>query len=131
MDYLNYCLTYLLVEIGEPEKFDLHDFCDSLGLDYEHTENFSTEESIELGRHEDCNQSGNAMIRETLKDLFGKEDILVELKKKYSLSFTLERVPFIHRNVDADKQIHLSLADDIIAFMYKTGTHDDLDYFLA
>ena len=24
----------------------------------------------------------------------------------------------------------LSLDDDIIAFMYKTGTHDDFDYFL-
>ena len=129
MRYLDYCLTYLLVEIGEPEKFDLRDFCSSLGLDYEHTELFSTEESIELGRNEIFNIDINVMVRETLKELFGKEKILAMLKVKYSLDYTLERVPLVQDDEDG-RRMNLTLDDDIIAFMYKTGTHDNLDYFL-
>ena len=131
MRYLDYCLTYFLVDIKEPSGFDLRDFCNQLGLDYENTELFSTEESIELGRNEIYDRDCNVMLRKTLKDLLGKEDILSALKEKYSLDYTLERVPIIHTDAEADEQIRLTLADDIIAFMYKTGTHDDLDYFLG
>ena len=68
-------------------------------------------------------------MRESLKDLFGKEQILAELRKKYCLEYYLERVPTMVAYSDMPNQL-LSLDDDIIAFMYKTGTHDDFDYFL-
>lgn len=69
------------------------------------------------------------MIRKTLKELFGKEDILLELKARYELEYFLERVPLI--SLDNDKQFpNLSLDEDIVEFMYKTRTIDDLDYFI-
>ena len=67
------------------------------------------------------------MIRETLKDLIGEEDILLELKNKYNLEYYLERVPLL---LNDDNYIKLSLDMDIIEFMYKTKTIDDLDYHL-
>ena len=67
------------------------------------------------------------MLRETLKDLIGKEEILLELKNKYNLEYYLERVPLLINDASYFK---LSLDDDIIEFMYKTKTKDDLDYHL-
>ena len=120
-------LTYFLVKFEEG-TLDLADFAATLGLDLATLERFGTECTLEIGRNEFYRRDINEMLRETLKDLFGKEELLVGLKEKYHLEYSLERVPVLYENDDENQR--LSLADDIIAFMYQTGTHDDLDYFI-
>ena len=125
---LPYCLTYFLVEFEE-NSLNLKDFCEKLGLDYDNVAYFSTSDSIELGRNECFDEDISVMIRETLGELIHKTDELSALRKKYSLKYTLERVPLILTRDGAPHQ-KLSLDDDIIEFMYKTKTRDDLDYFV-
>lgn len=86
--------------------------------------------SFEIGRNEAYSVYVSDMCRVTLKDLFGKEELIVELKKKYNLSTTLEIVPFIVSNSEEPNQC-LSLDDDIIEFLYKTSTQMDLDYYIC
>jgi hypothetical protein len=111
------------------ENFDMKDFCDKLGLNYEYQKEYGTDCSMEIGRNEVFKINLNEMLRYTLKDLFGKEEILLELKKKYNLEYYLERVPELHSDTTRVNPV-LSLDDDIIEFMYKTKTKDDLDYFI-
>ena len=125
----NSCLTYFLVKF-HPHNFDLRVFCNRLGLDYNETLRFSTPGTIEIGRNEMYENDINIMVRETLKNLFGKEDILLELKARYELEYVLERVPRIHLNSKGDFP-NLSLDEDIVEFMYKTRTIDDLDYLIS
>ena len=122
---MNYCLTYFSVIYDK--NFDMIDFCDKLNLDYEYLKKFGTDVSMEIGRNEDYDVDINKMVRVTLKDLFGKEDILVMLKNKYNLEYYLERVPCIYSD-----SIHpiLSLDYDILEFLYKSKTVDDLDYYI-
>lgn len=121
-----YCLTYFLVKF-DSNNFDMLEFSKVLDLDYQILERFGTNSTIEIGRNEFYNDDINVMVRTSLKDLFGKEDKLLYLKNKYKLEYVLERVPLILDNQNMPK---LSLDDDIIEFLYKTKTKDDLDYFL-
>ena len=121
-----YCLTYFLVKY-DINNFDMKEFASKLSLNYDLLVYFSTDSTIEIGRNEFYQDDINIMIRETLKDLLGKEDILLELKNKYNLEYYLERVPLL---LNDDNYIKLSLDIDIIEFMYKTKTIDDLDYHL-
>ena len=124
-----YCLTYVYVKISG-SNFDLYDFCNKLNLDYSKIEPFYIEcESIDLFRCESFTGDINDSVRETLAMLFGKESVLSELKEKYKLEYTLERVPVIS-NEDGYPYLRLSLDEDIIEFMYKTGMRDDLDYHI-
>lgn len=84
---------------------------------------------LEIGRNEDYNVYVSDMIRVTLRDLFGKESQIVELKKRYNLTSYLLIVPYVVADSEQPKQC-LSLDDDIIAFLYKTGTSMDLDYYV-
>ena len=122
------CLTYFLVKFHS-HNFDLRVFCSRLGLDYNETLRFSTPGTIEIGRNELYEDDINIMIRVTLKELFGKEEALLDLKARYELEYYLIRVPLIL--LDSDEQFpNLSLDEDIVEFMYKTRTIDDLDYFI-
>lgn len=125
---MDYCLTYFRVLFDK--DFDLEDFCQQLGLDFEVLKDFCEEDWLEVGRNEVYNVDLNVMVRETLKDLFEKEKILLELKRKYHLTYYLERV--IHIYADTENNINpiLSLAPDIVAFLYKSDTEDDLDYYV-
>lgn len=120
-------LTYFLVKFEEG-TLDLADFAKVLGLDAALLERFGTECTLEIGRNEFYQRDINDMLRETLKDLFGKEQLLLQLKEKYRLEYFIERVPVLYAADDENQR--LSLDDDILAFMYQTGTHDDLDYFI-
>lgn len=122
------CMTYFRVHYGN-KPFDMRDFCERLGLDYEYAKDYGTDVTLHIGENYCFDVDINVMLRESLKDLFGKEQILAELRKKYCLEYYLERVPTMVAYSDMPNQL-LSLDDDIIAFMYKTGTHDDFDYFL-
>ena len=126
--YCPSCMTYLRVHYGN-KKFDMVDFCKRLDLDYDITSRYGTDIALHIGECYDFDIDINVMLRKSLKDLFGKEDILVELRREYGLEYYLERVPMLVSHSEYPNQL-LSLDDDIIEFMYKTGTHDDLDYFI-
>ena len=121
------CWTYFRVSYDE--NFDMKDFCQKLDLDYEHQKRYGTDEYMEIGSNYFYQQDVNQMVRQTLKDLSGKEKILLELKQKYNLKYTLERVPTINTR-SQEPMPKLSLDDDIIEFLYKIGAKDDLDYFI-
>jgi len=129
----NYCLTYFLV-FADAKTFDFADFCNRLELDFAEMQRWTAindgVQSVEIGRNEVYDDDVNVMIRRTLKDLFGKEEILASLKTKYNLEFWLERVPIILVGENKPRQ-KLSLDADVITFMHKTGTRDDLDYHLG
>ena len=118
-------LTYFLVHY-DPQNFSFEDFCNELDLDLEETKLHGTEDDIYIGYHYDYKEDVNEMVRHTLKDLFGKEEKLLKLKNKYNLTYKLERVPTLFKN----RRINVSLSPDIIEFLYKTQTIDDLDYFI-
>lgn len=82
-----------------------------------------------IGVNSDYNVYVSDMARVTLKDLFGKEEQIVELKKRFNLTTVLSIVPYIVKDSDEPNQC-LSLDDDIIEFLYKTGTQMDLDYYV-
>lgn len=84
---------------------------------------------FEIGRNEVYCVYVSDMCRVTLNDLFGKEELIVDLKKKYDLSTMLEIIPYIVADSEEPNQC-LSLDDDIIEFLYKTGTSMDLDYYI-
>ena len=74
-------LTYFLVKF-DPQTFSLDDFCNQLGLDYQKTSDFGTEEALFIGYHYDNKDDLNEMVEESLKDLFGKEEILLKYSDK-------------------------------------------------
>ena len=87
------------------------------------------EKSLKIGINDVYDNNVNNMIRVTLKDLYYKVDVLIDLKEKYDLEYYLEVVPSIIRNSEKVKQI-LSLEEDVIEFLYKTKTIHDLDYYI-
>ena len=84
---------------------------------------------FEIGHNEAYSVYVSDMVRVTLKDLIGKEQAIVELKRRFNLSTCLEIVPYIAADSDEPNQC-LSLDDDVIEFLYKTGTSMDLDYYI-
>ena len=122
-----YCLTYFLVKFDK-DNFDKKEFCDKLGFTLDYVDYWGTDCTIEIGRNEIYDEDINVMIRQSIKDLLGKEDALVYLKQKYGLFYAIERVPLILKNRKFKQK--LSLDEDIIEFMYKTKAVDDLDYFI-
>ena len=85
--------------------------------------------AVKIGFCDEYDVNINNMLRKTLKDLFGKEKVLVELKQQYNLEYFLARVPEIYSESDEPNQI-LSLEPDIIKFLCETETIDDLDYYI-
>ena len=71
----------------------------------------------------------NEMLRVTLKDLFGKENKIRELQEKFSVDAVLEIVPQIATDSDKPYQL-LSIADDVIDFLYKANVTHDMDYYV-
>ena len=60
------------------------------------------------------------MIRRTIKELLGREELLLSIQQKYCAEIYLEVVPWIVANSDEPRQI-LSLEEDIIKFLYIAG----------
>ena len=65
------CLTYFCVYIGN-KPFDLKDFCEHLSLDYEYIKDYGTDVTVHIGENYEFDIDINAMLRKSLKDLFGK-----------------------------------------------------------
>lgn len=118
-------LTHFIVKY-DPNTFSFEDFCKQLNLNLKETKNNGTEDSVFIGYHYDYKEDVNDMVRYTLKDLFSKEETLLKLKEKYNLTYKLKRVPTLLKK----RRINVSLSSDIIAFLYKTQSIDDLDYFI-
>ena len=109
------------------ENFCVKDFCESLKLTKNEVDYSSEKMRLIIGRNERFNINVNEMLRVTLKDLLGKEELLFALKEKYGLTYYLERVPSL--SVSEVNPI-LSLEEYIIRFLYLTKTIDDLDYYV-
>lgn len=86
--------------------------------------------SFEIGRNEHYKVYVSDMIRVTLNKLFGKEEQILEIKKRFNLTTSLIIVPYIAADSELPNQC-LSLDDDIIAFLHKSGTSMDLDYYIV
>jgi len=84
--------------------------------------------SFIIGLNETYDSDVNEMIRKTLNNLLGKEEQINTLKTKFSLTTSLEIVPYIATE-NPDRQ-YLSLDKDILEFLYDTGTIMDLDYYI-
>ena len=82
-----------------------------------------------IGLNEEYNCEVSEMVRVTLKDLFGKEDIIRELKNKFSATAAIVIVPYISSQSEEPPQ-SLSLDKDIIEFLYKSDAGVDMDYYL-
>lgn len=129
---MNESYTYFGV-LYDTNNFNLRDFCDSLSLnendvvlcDYGKRVNLS-KGKIKIGYCNDFNVDINVMVRKTLKGLMDKEDILLKLKDKYDLEYYLERVVYINEDI---KPL-LSLDYDVVSFLYKSESIDDLDYYI-
>lgn len=120
------CLTYFL--IYSKRMIDMRIIVEALGLN-EDVISKMTEQSLEIGRCDKYDVNINNMIRTTIKSLVGKEDILLALKEKYNLEFYLSKVVMLDVKSNIPNPI-LSLEGDVIEFLYKTNTIDDIDYYL-
>lgn len=72
---------------------------------------------LDIGTNEKYDPDVNAMLRETLKDLFGKEDKLKELRYRLCVSYTLKI--FTVNYSKAEEKQNLEIADDIKEFLEK------------
>lgn len=86
--------------------------------------------SFEIGFNDEYDVDINKMIRVTLKDLFGKQQLIKEIAARCHVEFYLHLVPYIVQDSDEPTQI-LSLDDDIIAFLHESGISLDLDYYIV
>lgn len=85
--------------------------------------------TFEIGRNERYKVYVSDMIRVTLNKLFGKEEQILQIKERFNLTTSLIIVPHIVADSELPNQC-LSLDDDIIAFLHKSGTSMDLDYYI-
>lgn len=85
--------------------------------------------SFEIGRTEAYSVYVSDMVRVTLKDLIGKEQQILAIKQRFNLTTSLIIVPYIIADSEQPNQC-LSLDDDVIEFLYKSGTSMDLDYYV-
>lgn len=81
------------------------------------------------GLNEEYDVDINCMIRKTIKDIFGREDEFAALLREYNAKAYLVIVPYIVHASPLPAPI-LSLDNDIIAFLHRTGIGEDLDYYV-
>ncbi len=82
-----------------------------------------------IGLNKKYHTNVNEMLRVTLKGLIGKEEKIKEMQQKYQVAVTLQIVPHLVKDSNDPLQI-LSLASDIIAFLYKANIAYDIDYYV-
>ena len=81
------CLTYFRVEFNE--NFCVKDFCESLKLTKNEVDYSSEKMRLIIGRNERFNINVNEMLRVTLKDLLGKEELLFALEAAFAFDYSL------------------------------------------
>lgn len=85
--------------------------------------------ALRVGDNRRYNLDVNVMLTETLRELFGKERELKELREELSLDYSLVISPILKSESESPLPI-LSLDDKIIKFLYLTGTHHELDPYV-
>ena len=86
--------------------------------------------SFIIGYNEEYDADVNVMIRETIKDLQGKEEKLKRLKERFGAELTLKIVPYISSQSKETPQ-SLSPDKDIVDFLYNSETSLDIDYYIV
>ena len=129
------CRTYFLV-VGE---FDPKAFCRELGITPTRTVRRgepkgergipARQDEVEIGFNDRYRVNVNEMIRKTLFELADKTALLDDLRRRYDLTYYLEIVPEIASGSDEPTPI-LSLDEDIVEFLARTGARHDLDYYI-
>ena len=129
------CRTYFIVT-GD---FNANDILNALdvenyeifkkGEEYKISKRKREFDEIKIGFNKNYNVDINEMIRETLKDIINKTELLSKLKKEYNLDYALVLVPEIYSDSEEPNPL-LSLDRDIIEFLYLTETDIDLDYYV-
>lgn len=129
------CRTYFLIT----GNFDAKDILNTLdvenyevfkkGEEYKISKRKREFDEIKIGFNDKYNVDINEMIRETLKDVINKTDVLKMLKKEFNLDYALVLVPEIYSDSEEPNPL-LSLDRDIIEFLYLTETDIDLDYYV-
>jgi hypothetical protein len=117
------CYTYFTIYGNVPREVLLS----ALSLTPEELEH--AKDRFEIGRCRTYSVNVNDMYRRTLSRLFGKERILSDLRDRYALSYYLVAVPELVHNSEEAPPI-LSLEPDIVEFLYRSGTEQDLDYYI-
>lgn len=121
------CRTYF--NITSENKIDVSLICNELAIEENEISLCKHLNSINIGCNTEYHVDINQMLRKTLFNLFGKEAILKKLKSEFNFTYYLERVVELDSCSDEPTPI-LSLDKDIIEFLYKTETTDDLDYYI-
>ncbi len=121
------CRTYF--NISSDFEIDIEMISLQLSIDRKEISLSQNPNSINIGNCLEYDVDINNMLRKTLVSLLGKEEILVKLKEQYNFTYYLERVVELDTSCDEPTPI-LDLSSDIIAFLYKSETFDDLDYYL-
>ncbi len=83
-----------------------------------------------IGCNEEYNVDVNAMLRITLRDLLGKEEMIKEMQRRLGVETVLQIVPYMAAGGDEPNQC-LSLDKEIIGFLYKSNTALDIDYYIV
>jgi len=135
------CFQMFNSKLADPdissEEMDrvLHEAMD-IGLVHDALEELSDQfmhrswENYRIGLNSNYNVDVNVMLKETLKELLGKEDRLKAIHDRYCACLTLHIEATISKDSDEPKQI-LSLDRDIIEFLHRTGTKLDFRYFVV
>ena len=119
---MNKCTTCLCFIFNPTIKDKVVEFFNAITNDINVINNM-----IESGKNQEYNVNINNMIRRTISDYLGHEEEIKKFLKDNKLEGFLEIVPEIHQS---DIKPVLSLEDDIIEFLYKSGIRMDLDYYI-
>jgi hypothetical protein len=123
------CTTYLRV-VCKDKQVDEATFDEVERQFKKYTTNYTRKRNtLKICENTQYDVDVNVMIRKTIKDFVDKCEELKALADKFDLNIYLEIVPEIVADSYQPNQI-LSLDDDIIAFLYKSSTKLDLDYYV-
>lgn len=107
-----------LAIIRNEETFDRNVVADELGNVSENFEQLAN--WLRLGLNDNYSADINVMLRETLKELFGKEQLLKDIQDRRFVPMTLEVFVTVIKDSDEPKQ-NLTIDKDIKEFMKKAG----------
>lgn len=128
MEKKNECYTSFSVSM--PIQL-MENFIQELGVTEFEKRNSKTvcdEVTLKIGKNKNYDVDISGMIFKTLTPLFGKEEILKNLKEKYNLNYYIEIVPSLYtKNITPA----FFFNKNIIEFCYKTQTEIDIDLYLA
>lgn len=87
-------------------------------------------EDLETDVNNEYDADVNNMIRKTAGRYYGKEDSLKKMLERTGAGLYLVIVVRIAKDGEEPYPV-LSLDDDVIGFLYKSGAKEDLDYYIV